>query len=134
MDSFKPILHIEDDDIDAMAVARALKTLKISNELIRKVNGEDALNYLKNENNQKPGVILLDVNMPRMNGREFLWIAGKDPDLRKIPIIVLFTSDSDRDLTGTNVVGCISKSLGFNDFVACLKSELEKLNSDCPIT
>lgn len=134
MNSFKPILHVEDDEIDAMVVKRAFKILKVPNELIHKANGEDALTYLADEDNEKPGVILLDVNMPRMNGSEFLEIVRKDPNLNKIPVIILSTCDRDRDLTGQNIVGCVAKSMGFDDFVACVKSELDKLSFYCPIT
>jgi CheY-like chemotaxis protein len=133
MNNYKPILHIEDDEIDAMVIKRAVKILGVPNKLIRKENGEEALNYLTGENNEKPGVILLDLFMPRMNGREFLRIVRNDPNLNRIPVIVLATSDRDRDLTGQNVVGYIFKSLCFDEFVISIKSEFEKLNSYYPI-
>ncbi len=129
MDSCKPILHIEDDQIDCLIIKRAIKLLEMPNKLIHKTDGEDALKYLTGENNEKPGVILLDLFMPRMNGREFLNIVRNDPNLNKIPVIILATFDRDRDLTGSNVIGCVSKSLGFDDFVDSLKSEFAKLNS-----
>ena len=72
MRNLRPILLVEDDSVDAMTVKRAFSELKITNELVRAVNGEEALNYLKEHLNEKPCVILLDLNMPKMNGIEFL--------------------------------------------------------------
>ena len=92
MTNSKPILLIEDDKIHAMTVKRAMNDLKVTNELIHKVNGAEAMEYLKNESNRVPCVILLDLNMPKMNGIEFLKIAKADEQLMQIPIIVLTTS------------------------------------------
>lgn len=129
MDNCKPILHVDDDEIDAMVVKKAVRILEMPNKLIYKTDGEEALNYLAGEDNEKPCVILLDINMPRMNGREFLQIVRNDPNLNKIPVIIVAASDKDRDLIGSNVIGYVAKSLGFDDFVAFLKNEFEKLNS-----
>ncbi len=133
MDNSKPILHVEDDEIDCLTVKRVLKTLEITNKLVQKANGEEALEYLTNENNEKPGLILLDLNMPRMNGWEFLQAIRKDPNLSNISVIIVTTSDRDQDITGSNVVGYIVKPIGFNDFVAAIKSEFEKLNFCCSV-
>ena len=65
MKNYKPILLAEDDEVDAMTVKRALNDLNVTNQLVHTVNGEEALNYLKDDNNKKPCVVLLDLNMPR---------------------------------------------------------------------
>ena len=68
----KPILLIEDDLIDQMTVKRALNELKVDNELLVANNGEEALELLRDKMDENPGIILLDLNMPKMNGIEFL--------------------------------------------------------------
>ena len=87
----KPVLLAEDDDADALMTKRALNDLKVTNKLVRKVDGEDALEYLTDRSNEKPSIILLDLNMPRMNGFEFLKILKADPMLKMIPVVVVTT-------------------------------------------
>ena len=118
MNNSKPILHIDDDEIDAMTVKRVFMALGIPNKLVQKNNGQEGLKYLRDSANEKPCLILLDLNMPLMNGREFLGIVQKDPSLCEIPVIILTTSEIDRDLVGANVVGYIVKSMVFSDFAA----------------
>jgi len=91
MRNLKPILLVEDDDVDVMTVERVFKDLKIKNQLVSTANGEEALEYLKNSGNKKSCIILLDLNMPKMNGIEFLKIVKADEVLKKIPVIVLTT-------------------------------------------
>jgi len=120
----KPILLLEDDTVDAMTVKRALKDLKITNPLVRTANGEEALAYLNDENNARPCVILLDLNMPKMNGIEFLRVAKADEKLKRIPAIVLTTSKDDQDRVQTfqlNVAGFIVKPVDYMKFVDAMK-------------
>ena len=93
MRNSKPILLVEDDRVDAMTVKRALKDLNVTNLLVHTLNGEEALEYLTGEGNERPCIILLDLNMPRMNGIEFLKIIKADDELKKIPVVVLTTSE-----------------------------------------
>ena len=89
---------VEDDDIDYMAVKRALKQLKILNPVVRARDGMEALEMLRAEGTiRKPYIILLDINMPRMNGFEFMEAVRSDPALAQSVIFVLTTSDSDQD-------------------------------------
>ena len=70
MKSQKPILLVEDDRVDAMTVKRALRDINVTNQLDVTCNGEEALAFLRDEKNEKPCIILLDLNMPKMNGIE----------------------------------------------------------------
>ncbi|MGA2094493.1 MAG: response regulator [Sedimentisphaerales bacterium] len=74
MRTLRPILLIEDDSVDAMTVKRAMRDLHVTNDLVHAVNGEDAIKYLTDPEKEKPFVIILDLNMPKMNGVEFLKI------------------------------------------------------------
>lgn len=116
---------VEDDDVDAMTTQRALNELKIANKLIRKSNGEEALEYLRNENNTKPCIILLDLNMPRMNGFEFSKIVKADDALKKIPLIVLTTSEAKENVIesfSVSVAGYIVKPVHYQEFVEAMKT------------
>lgn len=101
----KPVLLVEDDSIDAMAVRRAVKELKVKNELIHTTDGKKALEYLRNPANEKPCVILLDLNMPEMNGIEFLQITKADETLKNIPIVMLAASSEEKNIVETFNLG-----------------------------
>ena len=119
MHSTQPILLVEDDNIDAMTVRRAMKELSITNELIRRCNGEEALDYLRSDNTEKPCLILLDLNMPKMNGLELLRIVKADEDLATIPVIVLTTSGEPCDIIESfkfSVAGYMIKSVNYAEF------------------
>jgi CheY-like chemotaxis protein len=123
MRSSKPILLAEDDNVDAITVRRALKDLNVPNSIIHQLDGEDALKYLRS-NNKRPCVILLDLNMPRMNGINFLKIIKNDDELKQIPVIVITTSKDERDKMdsfGFSVAGYIIKSTDYKKFVESLK-------------
>jgi CheY-like chemotaxis protein len=121
----KPILLVEDDIVDVMTVKRALKELKIPNQLIRVGNGEEALEYLNNKSNTEPCVILLDLNMPKMNGFEFLNIIKTDETLKDIPIVVLTTSGIEQDITDSfklGVAGYMVKSADYDKSVETIEA------------
>ena len=125
MRSTKPVLLVEDDSIDAMTVRRAFKDLKLNNKLSHSVNGEEALNYLRDAENEEPCVVLLDLNMPRMNGIEFLKIIKEDDKLKRIPIIVLTTSNEERDVVESfklSVAGYIVKPVDYKKFVEAIRT------------
>lgn len=124
MKNFKPILLVDDDDIDAMSVRRAFKDINIGNPLIHSVNGEEALKYLNGEGNDLPCLILLDINMPKMNGIEFLNIIKADGKLKHIPVIVLTTSAEERDIKDCfrqSVGGYIVKPVDYKSFVEAIR-------------
>ena len=125
MKSLKPILLVDDDDIDALSVKRAFKDLNVTNPLIHSVNGEEALKYLKNHIDKLPCLILLDLNMPKMNGLEFLDIAKEDEILRHIPVIVLTTSTEECDIKASfkySVGGYIVKPVDYKSFVEAIRT------------
>ena len=116
MRSSKPILLVEDDDVDQIVMERAFKDLKITNQLVNTANGKEALEYLKDENNKKPGFILLDLNMPKMNGIEFLKILKADEATKEIPVVVMTTSRAEPDIVESfklGVTGYIVKSIDY---------------------
>ena len=125
MRNCKPVLLIEDDTIDAMTVRRAFKDLKVANPLAHSLNGEEALAYLTDEANEEPCVMLLDLNMPKMNGTEFLRIVKADPTLKRIPVIVLTTSNEERDILESfkrRVAGYIVKPVDYQKFVDAIRT------------
>ena len=124
MRNSKPILLLEDDTVDAMTVKRALKELKILNPLVRSCNGEEGLAYLRDEKNPRPCVILLDLNMPKMNGLEFLKVVKNDEQFKRIPAIVLTTSKDDQErIRGfqLNISGYIIKPVDYSKFVEAVR-------------
>jgi len=125
MQTTKSILLVEDDRVDAMTVKRAFRDLNVTIQLAHSKNGEEALEYLRNPDNEIPCVILLDLNMPKMNGIEFLKIAKADEKLKKIPIIVLTTSRDEQDKTESfqgNISGYIVKPVDYEKFVDTMKT------------
>jgi CheY-like chemotaxis protein len=125
MRSSKPVLLVEDDTVDAMTVRRAFKDLKILNPLVHSGNGEEALAYLRDQTNDKPFLILLDLNMPKMNGTEFLKVVKADDELRQIPVVVLTTSKEEYDIVRTfelSAAGYIVKPVDYKNFVEAIRT------------
>ena len=120
MDGNKPVLLVEDDKVDALTVKRAFRELDISNSIINVGNGEEALDYLNNQKNKKPCMILLDINMPKMNGIEFLKCFRQKEMFKYIPIIVVTTSLDDGDkyeMFSLSVSGYMVKPIEYNLFL-----------------
>lgn len=119
------ILLVEDDEVDVMNVQRAFKKYKITNPLYIAANGLEALAMLRSQNGKPPQVpesrrlVLLDLNMPKMNGLEFLQELRKDKQLKSTPVVVLTTSDEDKDRIeayNLNIAGYILKPVTFSNF------------------
>lgn len=120
------ILLVEDDQVDVMTVQRAFKknNLLQGHQLFIAHNGIEALSFLRGEENEKippdNRLVLLDLNMPKMGGIEFLHELRADPSLQATSVIVLTTSDQDRDKVEAyklNVAGYIIKPVTFDKFV-----------------
>ncbi|ETO93859.1 response regulator [Legionella oakridgensis] len=123
MYSLKPVLLIEDDQIDQASVQKAFVQLNIKNDLIIRENGKEGLNYLKEA--ERPCLIILDLNMPRMNGMEFLDVIKKDKFYKNIPVIVFTTSSEEGEKIKAydkGVVGYIVKPPSYKKIVDIFKS------------
>ncbi len=125
MKSTRPFLLVEDDQVDAMTVKRALKVIKVTNRLHIAGDGEQALAYLRDPKNETPCIILLDLSMPRMNGIEFLHVIKKDKTLKRIPVVVLTSSKEEQDRVDSfdlGVAGYMLKPVDYAQFVEVVKT------------
>ena len=123
------ILLVEDNPGDVRLTQEVLKEGKIKNTLNVVMDGEEALQYLHKEGKfstaELPDIILLDLNLPKIDGREVLEHIKKDPDLKRIPVIVLTTSDAQNDILKMydNHANCyITKPVDFAQFINVVKS------------
>lgn len=119
------ILLVDDDEVDVMTVRRAFKKNNITNPFYVANNGVEALAMLRGTSDgvnvpRSRRLILLDLNMPKMGGIEFLRELRVDPELKSIPVIVLTTSNEDKDKVeayNLNVAGYVLKPVTFSNFV-----------------
>ncbi|GAQ48809.1 response regulator [Flavobacterium psychrophilum] len=121
------ILLIEDDTIEIMKFNRVLKTIEANHKIIEANNGEEALEILKEKENT-PDIIILDLNMPRINGIEFLGILKQDPVLKYIPAIILTTSNNHTDILECykiGIAGYVLKPLKYDNYVDRIKKMLD---------
>jgi CheY-like chemotaxis protein len=120
VDRLLNILLVEDDEVDVMNVRRAFQKNRITNPLFVASNGVEALEQLRGGTIPRDRrIILLDLNMPQMNGIEFLREIRRDPELNLTPVIVLTTSNDDRDRIeayNLNVAGYLLKPVTFSNF------------------
>lgn len=115
------ILLVEDDEVDVMNVKRAFLKNNIKNPLFVAGNGVEALEMLETSIVPLPRIIILDINMPKMNGIEFLKIVRETERLKNISVFVMTTSNEDSDKIKAydlNVAGYILKPLSFEKFLA----------------
>jgi CheY-like chemotaxis protein len=126
------ILMADDDPDDCLLVRDAFKESRLVNDLRFVEDGEDLLDYLKHQgkyagadSSPRPGIILLDLNMPRKDGREALKEIKSEPDLRSIPVVVLTTSKQEEDVFRSYDLGAssyITKPVTFEGLVEVMKS------------
>jgi len=129
------ILMADDDEDDRLMAKEALEEARICNEMRFVEDGVELLDYLKRrgqyadpEKSPFPGLILLDLNMPRMDGREALKEIKSDPELRRIPVVVLTTSKAEEDILKTYDLGVnsfITKPVTFEGLVQVMKTLAE---------
>lgn len=121
------LLLVEDDLVDAEAIQRAFRQQRIANPFVVVPDGVEALAALRGESDVEvphPRVVLLDINMPRMNGLEFLEELRRDPALSQTVVFVLTTSDREEDKVAAyenHVAGYILKSRAGADFLEVIK-------------
>lgn len=119
-----PILLVEDDQVDVLTTRRALKEIQVTNPLVVCENGEEGLAYLRGTA-ERPCLVLLDLNMPIMNGIEFLENVKRDASLRRIPTVVLTTSEEQEDKLRSfdlGAAGYMAKSMDYRRFVEVMRS------------
>jgi CheY-like chemotaxis protein len=123
------ILLVEDNHIDVRLTKEALREGKIRNNLHVARDGEEAMSFLLRQapyaDAMRPDVVLLDLNLPRMDGREVLARIKQDPDLRRIPVVVLTTSKADEDILRSYDlhVNCyITKPVDMNRFIDIVRA------------
>jgi CheY-like chemotaxis protein len=122
------VLLVEDDAGDALITEEAFEHHKVFNRLHRVRDGVEALEFLRHEGEYadapRPGLILLDLNLPRMDGHEVLAEIKEDADLRRIPVVVLTTSGADEDVLRSyqlHANAYVTKPVGFDAFVAAIR-------------
>lgn len=122
------ILLVEDDEIDAMAVTRALAEYHVANPISVARDGIEALEQLRGEKGKsatpRPNLVLLDINMPRMNGLEFLEVLRGDDTLADTVVFVLTTSNQEEDITAAyrqNIAGYMTKQDAGRDFLSLIR-------------
>ena len=120
------ILLVEDNEGDIVLAREALKEARIKNRVTVITDGEKALEYLFcNDNNRKPDLILLDMNLPKVNGLEVLAKIKADEALKIIPVVMLTTSTSEQDVLDAyrNYVNCyINKPIDLEEFIVVIKN------------
>jgi CheY-like chemotaxis protein len=120
------VLLVEDNLIEVMKMRRTVSLLDLKHNIIVANNGEDALQNLEDKS-KFPDLILLDLNMPKVGGIEFLAILKKNDDIKHIPTVILTTSDNQKDLEQCyrlGVSGYVLKPLKYDDYVEKIKNVL----------
>lgn len=120
----QPILIVEDSEDDFEATRRAFNKANLINPITHAFSGEEALDYLRKDDNAKPGLILLDLNMPGIDGRKTLEIIKQNSALRKIPVVILTTSDDERDVKACYDLGAntyIQKPVDFDGLINAIR-------------
>ncbi len=123
------VLLVEDDPADAELTRRTLEKGKLDVQIQTVTDGVKAMAYLRREtpyfDATRPDLVLLDLNMPRKDGREVLNEVKADPDLKAIPIVVVTTSSADEDIVKTYGLGCncyVTKPIGLEQFSQMVRS------------
>jgi two-component system response regulator len=120
----QPILIVEDSEDDFDATKRAFSRANLRNAIKHAPSGEDALSYLNDATAIRPGLILLDLNMPGLDGRRTLEFIKRTDALKKIPVVILTTSDDERDVEACYALGAntyIQKPVDFDGLISAIQ-------------
>lgn len=120
----QPILIVDDSEDDFYAAQRALDKANLHNPISRASSGEEALEMLRSRTSARPGLILLDLNMPGIDGRKTLEIIKGDSMLKTIPVVILTTSADERDVANCYALGAntyIQKPVDFDGLIEAMK-------------
>lgn len=131
MQTTRPIVLIEDDEVDVLSTRRAFDELSIPNPLVIFKNGEEAIEALHTEG-INPGFIILDLNMPKMNGFELLKTIKEASKLKAIPVVVLTTSSSHLDIERSfqnQAAGYMVKPMDFTNFKEVIRKIYDYWNT-----
>ena len=123
------VLLVEDDPGDVLMTQEAFADYKIANRLTVVSNGEDAISYMRKRDRfadaTTPDLVLLDLNLPRRDGREVLQDIKADPELRRIPVVILTTSEAEADVIAAydlHANAYVRKPVDFEQFVAAVRA------------
>jgi two-component system, chemotaxis family, response regulator Rcp1 len=119
------VLLVEDNPGDVRLTREALRDAKVRNSLHVAPDGVVAMAFLRQADAPRPAVILLDLNLPRMNGREVLEAVKRDPALQNIPVVVLTTSQAEQDIAESYRLGAnayVTKPVGLEQFFGVVQS------------
>ena len=122
MRNSNPIMLIDDDRLDTITLQRAFVDLGIPNDIINMSSGKDAMQYLLCKENGEPSIILLDLNMPQMGGIEFLKVIKAEEQLRKIPVIIMSTSNYEEEVVEVFKLGAAGYILKTTDYKKFMES------------
>ena len=125
MRNSRPIFNVEDNRGDAVIFKRVLKDLEINNPLVHLTDCKEALEHLRDQSKEKPCLVIMDLNTPKMNGLEFLRIVKADDVFRQIPVIILTGSGTEEDIIESfrlGAVGYMIKPVDYNELIEMVRA------------
>ncbi len=122
MKELRPILLVENDPVQAKAIERAFEALEVRCPCVHSADGKEALVYLRHQNEEKPWLILLSLDLPGMTGVEFLEVVKSDEVLKTIPVVLLTTSSHQNDITQSFELGAAGYMIKTSEYEGLLET------------